>query len=120
MAAQSPPPLPSLRMAAPVPSRAHSPAGTMAGGRSVRRGQDGGGHHEAAGGPRPPGFQRFPGRREAPGGTGGHHHHRHGIHEVRARGGGEAAAAGWRGFGLSLGSRSLSAGATVLMWRTTS
>lgn len=50
----------------------------------MRRGQDGGGDHEAAGGPRPPGFQRSPGRREAPGGTRGHDHHGHGIHEVQA------------------------------------
>lgn len=35
----------------------------------------------------------------------------------RRRGGGGVAR---RGFGLSLGSRSLSPGATVLMWRTTS
>lgn len=84
MAAQSPPLPPSLKMAAPTPSDALSPAANMAGGRRVRRGQDGGGHHEAAGGPSAPGFQRAPGRREAPGGTGGHDHHGHGIHEVRA------------------------------------
>uniref|UniRef100_H0Z2Q5 Exosome component 2 n=1 Tax=Taeniopygia guttata TaxID=59729 RepID=H0Z2Q5_TAEGU len=68
-------------MAAPAPSGALSPAANMAGGRRVRRGQDGGGHHEAAGGPSASGFQRAPGRREAPGGTGGHDHHGHGIHE---------------------------------------
>lgn len=84
MATSSPPPLPSLKMAAPAPSGALSPAANMAGGRRVRRGQDGGGHHEAAGGPRSPGFQRAPRRRETPGGTGRHDHHGHGIHEVRA------------------------------------
>lgn len=85
------------------------------------RTQDGGDHHAAAGAPQTGGAQRFPGRREAPGGAGGHDHHGHGLHEVRAavEGRRRGEGAGWPASG-SPQAAALSAGATAPTWRTRS
>lgn len=90
--------------------RAEAASNAVAGG--APRGEDGGRHHAAAGGPQACGAGRAAGRREAPGGTGRHDHHGHGLHEVRAAAERRRRRVGRgpAGLGLSSGGRSLRRG----------